>query len=265
MKLHIAGTGHATVKNNYNTCFVVENNNQYLLVDAGGGKQILKNLESLNIDVNKISYGFISHNHTDHLLGYIWIMRVVFYGYIKNKRTDDFHLYGSNECLNAVETIFKITCGEKLWNKFINNKVFMHEIKDNSTAQIIGLNIKFFDTLADDMPQMAFVVNNNEFVFCGDVPINEKYYNELLNAKYLWLEVFCLEKDRGNNIAPLKKHKTLEEACEIANKLNPQTLILSHTDDDTDGTRKDRFIKVAKTIYKGNIFIPNDLEVIELN
>ena len=23
MKLHIAGTGHATVKNNYNTCFVV--------------------------------------------------------------------------------------------------------------------------------------------------------------------------------------------------------------------------------------------------
>lgn len=23
MKLHIAGTGHATVKNNYNACFVV--------------------------------------------------------------------------------------------------------------------------------------------------------------------------------------------------------------------------------------------------
>ena len=41
-KLIMLGTGNAGVKKCYNTCFVLKNKNEYLLVDAGGGNGILK-------------------------------------------------------------------------------------------------------------------------------------------------------------------------------------------------------------------------------
>lgn len=36
------GTGHATVKKCYNTCFTISENDKHFLVDTGGGNGILK-------------------------------------------------------------------------------------------------------------------------------------------------------------------------------------------------------------------------------
>ena len=41
MNLTILGTGNATVTHCYNTCFVLHEGGQYLLVDGGGGNGIL--------------------------------------------------------------------------------------------------------------------------------------------------------------------------------------------------------------------------------
>ena len=49
-KVIILGTGNAGVKNCYNTCFALKNKNEYLLVDAGGGNGILKQLELAKIE-----------------------------------------------------------------------------------------------------------------------------------------------------------------------------------------------------------------------
>ena len=45
MKLHILGTGNGGALNCYNTCFAIENNKEYFLVDGGGGNQILNQLK----------------------------------------------------------------------------------------------------------------------------------------------------------------------------------------------------------------------------
>ncbi len=47
MKLTILGTGNALVTKCYNTCFVLSDNNRHLLVDGGGGSEILARLEKL--------------------------------------------------------------------------------------------------------------------------------------------------------------------------------------------------------------------------
>ena len=44
-KLTFMGTGSAMVTKCYNTCFTISNNDEYFLVDAGGGNTILTNLE----------------------------------------------------------------------------------------------------------------------------------------------------------------------------------------------------------------------------
>ncbi len=63
IKLHILSTGNGGAIKYYNTCFAIENNGEYFLVDGGGGNQILNQLEYANINISKIHNIFLSHNH----------------------------------------------------------------------------------------------------------------------------------------------------------------------------------------------------------
>ena len=45
MKLTMLGTGNAMVTECYNTCFILSQENQYFLVDGGGGNGLLKQLK----------------------------------------------------------------------------------------------------------------------------------------------------------------------------------------------------------------------------
>jgi len=61
-KLNILGTGHAMTLDCYNTCFALENNEgEHILVDTGGGLQIIKQLRDANIDFRKIHNIILSH------------------------------------------------------------------------------------------------------------------------------------------------------------------------------------------------------------
>ena len=76
-ELIILGTGNATVTRCYNTCFALKQNNDFLLVDTGGGNGILTQLEKANIPYSAIHEIFVTHAHTDHILGIIWMIRII--------------------------------------------------------------------------------------------------------------------------------------------------------------------------------------------
>ena len=67
MKLTMLGTGHAIVTKCYNTCFVLQENEHYFLVDGGGGNQLLQQLERAKIDWKQIKHIFVTHKHIDLL------------------------------------------------------------------------------------------------------------------------------------------------------------------------------------------------------
>ena len=50
MKLTILGTGNAMVTKCYNTCFAIENDGHYFLVDGGGDNTIMKQLKNADIE-----------------------------------------------------------------------------------------------------------------------------------------------------------------------------------------------------------------------
>ena len=74
-RLIMLGRGNALVTRCYNTCFALRNNNEYFLVDAGGGNGILAQLEKAEINYKNIKGMFVTHGHTDHIIGAIWIIR----------------------------------------------------------------------------------------------------------------------------------------------------------------------------------------------
>ena len=67
-QLIMLGTGNATVTKCYNTCFVIKNK-ECFLIDTGGGNGILSQLEKARIPLEEIHHIFITHEHTDHVLG----------------------------------------------------------------------------------------------------------------------------------------------------------------------------------------------------
>ena len=91
MKLTILGTGNAAVCECYNTCFALTDTNdencannqdcqpknQHFLIDAGGGNRILKHLKDTGIDIADIHDIFVTHEHVDHILGIIWLIRII--------------------------------------------------------------------------------------------------------------------------------------------------------------------------------------------
>ena len=70
------GTGNALATRCYNTCFVLHGCEGAVLVDAGGGNGVLTQLERAGIRRDDIGDLFVTHAHTDHLLGCIWMMRM---------------------------------------------------------------------------------------------------------------------------------------------------------------------------------------------
>ena len=77
MKLTMLGTGNALVTECYNTCFVIEDKGQYFMVDGGGGSAILHQLKHAGYDWMDMRHIFVTHKHVDHLMGIIWMVRMI--------------------------------------------------------------------------------------------------------------------------------------------------------------------------------------------
>ncbi len=92
-KIITLGTGHAMVTKCYNTCFLIENNSNYLLVDTGGGNKILEQLKKVNVNINEIHDVFITHNHFDHMIGLFWILRYIASQIRANKYNGNLYIY----------------------------------------------------------------------------------------------------------------------------------------------------------------------------
>ena len=75
--LYVFGTGNASVTNLYNTCFALRDKDEYFMVDAGGGNGILRILDNMRVPIENIHHLFVTHEHTDHILGVVWMVRMI--------------------------------------------------------------------------------------------------------------------------------------------------------------------------------------------
>lgn len=94
IELIMLGTGNAAVTRCYNTCFAIKNGKQIFLTDAGGGNGILSQLEKANLPLCDIKDLFVTHAHTDHILGAVWVLRMVVQQMQKGAFEGDFQVYG---------------------------------------------------------------------------------------------------------------------------------------------------------------------------
>ena len=92
-RLIVLGTGNANATRCYNTCFAIDFGNKLLLCDAGGGNGILRQLADAGIGLNRIHHLIVTHAHTDHVMGVVWLMRMIAAQMNAGKYEGELHIY----------------------------------------------------------------------------------------------------------------------------------------------------------------------------
>ncbi len=264
-KIIMLGTGNGGTMNLYNTCFVIQNEKGNFLVDTGGSIEIIKRLKQKNIELTDIKNIFISHQHTDHLLGIIWIFKKLWSVIIHGKLEQNLNIYCNDVVYAAIKNVAKSVLPDKLMELVYKHINFII-INDRDKATINGLNYEFFDVKArgDKLFGFKTKVNDNTLTFLGDETLNPEISDIVKDSDYVMHEAFCLESEENIFHAYEKHHSTVKHACEIMSDLNVKNLILYHTEESHGSNKKSLYEAEGKKYFNGNVIVPDDMEDIYL-
>ncbi len=265
-ELIVLGTGNASVTNCYNTCFALRKGEEYFLVDAGGGNGILSALEKASIDYRKIHHIFITHEHCDHILGVVWMVRMIGTAMNQGAYEGDLKIYCHEGLVETIKTLCRLTVLPKI-TKHIDGRIQVVAVEDGERCDILGTEVTFFDIQSTKAKQFGFTLltkNGEKLVCCGDEPYNPATYDYVKGAAYLLHEAFCLYEERERFKPYEKHHSTVKDACELATDLGVKHLVLWHTEDKDLIHRKERYMAEGSAYYIGDLVIPYDLEVLSL-
>ena len=265
MKLIMLGTGSASVTKCYNTCFAFEKDKEYFLVDAGGGNGILSMLEQNNISVTDIRNIFITHSHTDHILGAVWLVRMIGQAINYDGCPHTFNIYCHDEAASALKAICCATLPASV-TKLFEYKILINVVEDGDCRNILGCNVEFFDILSDKTKQFGFIMSDSstKLACCGDEPLFPALFEKIRGCDWLMHEAFCLYSEKEIFKPYQKFHSTAMDACKNAKELRVKNLILYHTEDTHLNNRKQLYTQEGREYFDGNIFVPDDNEIIEI-
>lgn len=270
MYLTMLGTGNATATKCYNTCFVITDTSkaehQHFLVDGGGGNGLLRQLELAGINWRDIREIFVTHKHTDHLLGIIWMVRMICLNMKRNHYDGEAVIYGHDEVIDIIHSIAAMVLQEKDI-QFIGKRLHLIKVGDGESREILGRKVTFFDVQSTKAKQFGFTMeleDDGRLTCLGDEPYNEYEKSYAEHAKWLLHEAFCLS-GQADIFKPYEKHhSTARDACQLAENLGVRNLILYHTEDKTIDHRKELYMADGAEFFGGNLYVPDDLETIEL-
>lgn len=271
-QITMLGTGNATVSQIYNTCFLLQTPGSLMLVDAGGGNGILAQLKKVNVQISDIHHLFVTHAHTDHVLGVIWVIRMVAQC---NGYEGLLHVYGNDKVMKVIKTIIDMILAKKQLAKVAERVVF-HQLEDGDSFEVGDMKLECFDIQSTKEKQFGFRAelpsssssdeSDKPLVLAclGDEPYNEQNRRYIVGADWMMCEAFCLYADRDTFKPYEKCHSTALDAGKLADELGVKNFILYHTEEKTLANRKENYTREAAENFKGRIFVPDDLEVIEL-
>ena len=266
MKLTMLGTGNAVVTECYNTCFVLDDGGQCLMVDGGGGSTVLTQLKHAGYDWADMRHIFVTHKHIDHLLGIVWMVRMICQSMNHGRFEGEAWVYSHAEVLELLRDM-----ADKLLRvqevRHIDERLHFVELADGQTLDIIGHPTTFFDIGSTKARQFGFSMDLGEgrhLVCCGDEPLSDAGRPYAQGAEWMLHEAFCLYSQRHLFKPYEKHHSTVVDACKVADELGVRNLLLYHTEDHNIARRRELYTAEGKPHFSGRLWVPDDLESIEL-
>ena len=266
MKLTMLGTGNAGVTACYNTCFLLDEGGKLLLVDGGGGNEILRQIKAAGYDWKDIRQIFVTHKHIDHLLGIVWMVRMICQGMARGSYEGEAAIYSHAEVLALLREMAQKLLGEKEAAQ-LDGRLHLVEVKDGDALTLIGHKVTFFDIHSTKAKQFGFMMEldgGKRLTCCGDEPLPHDLEHYGKDCEWLLHEAFCLHAQAERFHPYEKHHSTVKDACMLAQRLGAKNLVLYHTEDQNLAQRKKLYAQEGQTLFDGRLFIPDDLESMTL-
>ncbi len=261
----IIGTGSAFPTASYNACSAVRFGGATWLTDAGGGNGIFAALANAGVDVGEVTHFFVTHSHTDHILGAVWLMRgfinLAIAGQLRHRPT----VYANSEAMRSLLTICRLTLLESHYRKLLTIADF-RTVDEGSSVNFAGASVDFFNAGSENVAQTGFRMHfpsGKSFVCLGDEALTESNMPHAAGADLVLCGAFCRYADRDIFKPYEKHHYTVKDVAEVASRAAVGTLALYHSEDRTPD-RQQSYAAEAAQYFAGRIIIPADGETINL-
>ena len=108
------GTGNASVTNCYNSCFLITQNDESILVDGGGGSQIFNQLKKADFNWKEIKNIIVTHKHMDHIIGIFWLVRMICQHINRDEYEGNVKIYSHDEVIYVIKDFMHKFLEEKM-------------------------------------------------------------------------------------------------------------------------------------------------------
>jgi len=236
------------------------------MVDGGGGNTVIRQLNHAGFDWMDMREIFITHRHSDHLFGILWMVRMICQAMKNGTYEGDANIYGHDKVISIIRNVSMELLSKKE-SIFLDNRLHLIPVCDGEMCKINERNVTFFDIRSTKAKQFGFCIEldcGEKLTCCGDEPCSpccEKYAKD---SKWLLHEAYCLYSEAARFSPYEKHHSTVKDACERAERLGVKNLLLYHTEDKNILNRKKLYKEEGRKYYSGNLYVPDDLETIEL-
>lgn len=257
MRISFLGTGSAFPRVCYNSCSVIQDGELTLLVDAGGGNEILRRLTQAGTPAKDIRHFIITHVHTDHILGGVWVIRSVVQAMREGKSAEQLNIYANTDVIEAITTICRLTLHRADFER-VKQIVDFNNTDLKPIAEIAGHRIEFFNTHSENVNQTGFRLRLNDgrtLTVLGDEALTQKNISEATGTDILICGAFCRYADREIFQPYEKHHWTVADVAKLAEHAGIQNLILVHCEDHNLNERETLYREEASQFYSGNITI----------
>ena len=92
-----------------------------------GGIDILRRFDEMKLDWQKLHHAFLSHTHTDHSLGMVYVLRYVAFLMRLNQYDGDFHLYTHKVEYNKISKVCELIL-DPHETRYFDDRIIFHGI-----------------------------------------------------------------------------------------------------------------------------------------
>lgn len=252
---------------------LVEVGGKKFVFDAGRGS--MQRLHQLKIPFGDIDAMFLTHHHSDHVVGFPDLWLTGWIGRPWGRRSVPLEVWGPEQTEQMMEHLshaFAVDIRARRRHYPAEGvQLVAHEIKEGVVLDRDGIKISAFevDHGGEELPAFGYRIDydGRAVVLSGDTTFNENLIRHARGADVLVHEVTAAAGGTVENAEQLKRiaanHTTPEQAAEVFARVKPRLAVYNHLLLFGSATPEDLVPATRKT-YGGPLIVGEDLLRIEI-
>ncbi|MGH7824837.1 MAG: MBL fold metallo-hydrolase [Candidatus Binatia bacterium] len=252
---------------------LVEVGTEKFIFDAGRGA--MQRLHQLQIPFAAVTGIFLTHHHSDHIVGFTDLWLTGWIGRPWGKRGVPLKVWGpegTKQMMEHLPKAFFVDIRVRSKNYPTDGvKLEAEEIKEGLVYNKNGVKVSTFevDHGGEELPAFGYRVDyrGRSAVLSGDTTFNENLIRHAQGADLLVHEVTAVAGSAAESPEQLKRiasnHTTPEQAGDVFARVNPKLAVYNHLLL-FGGARAEELIPATRKSYSGPLLVGEDLLRIEI-